>query len=819
MLRALTLVFWAALTLEAAAMVSGTADPNVPTWGVVPGVVIVKLKPDVEPAAPRGSRAAVATGMPVLDRVAQEVRATRFDKVFVARHKNARSAPAAGLPDLSRFYRLEFDVVRDPAQVAEEVAKDPQVELAEVVTWHAVDQLIPNDPQFVNQWHLREGTQPTQDNDVDAPEAWTVQTGDPDVKIAIFDTGVLWYHPDLRDQIWVNPGEDLDGDGVVQDPDDVNGVDDDGNGFVDDLTGWDFVAAGTSCAIGEDCTVADNDPRDFNGHGTHVAGIAAAATYNARDGAGVAGGRYPLQRGCLIMPCRAGWATTDGRGAVRTDYVGQGVDYAVANGALVGNLSAGAGTSTVLASALANAFANGFIFTKSAGNDNSNIPDDFDDYGSTIAVVATTKSDTRASYSNYGVWCDISAPGGDLTGPGGIWSTYGANGVASFASLSGTSMAAPLVAGCAALLYANNPFFTKAQIEATLYATCDSIDYLNPGYAHMLGHGRVNVGNAIAALPQAKFGGESVPPPAAAAAAADPAVSLAADTAITGQVPLSVQFTDQSPGSPSSWAWNFGDAGSSTDQNPLHIYTVPGRYDVTLDATQAAGSARKRHQNAVLAHADTNFYANGKNCPGNQRKATAVLYLTNAVPVYTLTLPLTYKGAGDLKLDSFSFAGTRVAYFETLDRPFSSDQNQFSVFTLKANNGGGSPPLAPGSGPILKLYFTIRSNTPVGSLTLNPVDTFTVLNYNYYATSGAGIKYWPEWKLGGIDLLPYCRGDFNLSGAITSSDIILLVNYVFKSGPPSSDPWTMDVDVNGVPTSADIIYLVNHVFKGGPAPK
>jgi len=93
----------------------------------------------------------------------------------------------------------------------------------------------------------------------------------------------------------------------------------------------------------------------------------------------------------------------------------------------------------------------------------------------------------------------------------------------------------------------------------------------------------------------------------------------------------------------------------------------------------------------------------------------------------------------------------------------------------------------------------------VSSLTLNPVDTFTVLNYSYYVTTGAGIKYWPEWALGGVDLLPYCRGDFNLSGAITSSDIILLVNYVFKSGPPSSDPWTMDVDVNGVrprPTSS-----------------
>lgn len=815
MRRTLVLTIWLALTLEAAAVMSPTPQ-NEPRWGVVPGVVIVKLKAQVEPVAGRSARGALTTGLAVVDQVAADVRATAFGRVFPERHRAARR-PLVSVVDPSRLYRFEFDVVRDPAQVAAQLAKDPQVELAEVVTWHALDQLIPNDPSFTSQWHLREGPAPTQDNDVDAPEAWAVQTGDPDVKIAIFDSGVLWYHPDLRSQIWVNPGEDLDGDGVVQDPDDINGIDDDSNGFVDDLNGWDFVAAGTGCDLSEDCTGADNDPRDFDGHGTHVAGIAAAATYNGLNGAGVAGGRYPYQRGCVIMPCRAGWHTNTNMGVVRTDYVGQGVDYAVDNGALVGNLSAGAGSSIVLATALNNAFANGFIFTKSAGNDNSSVPDDFDDYFSTIAVVATTTSDTKASFSNYGIWCDISAPGV------GIWSTYGAGGSASFASLSGTSMAAPLVAGCAALLYANNPTFTKAQIENTLFATADSIDYLNPSYAHFMGAGRVNVGAAIASLPQAKFGGAMSMPPSArstssASAAWSPA-DLAADTPIVGQVPLAVQFTDQTPGSPSAWDWSFGDGGTSTDQNPLHSYTTPGRYDVTLDATHAGGQGRKRHQNAVLALADTAFYQNGKNCPGNMRKASATLNLTNAVPLNELLLPLTYAGPGNLKLDSYSFTGTRVAYFELLDPFFSSDPSQFIVFRLRANNGGGAEPLPPGTGPILKLNFTIQSNTPVESLTVAPMDTFTVLSYSYTAYTGPGLKYQPEWKVGGVNLLPYCRGDFNLSGAITSADIILMVNYIFKSGPPSTDPWTMDVDVSGSTTAADVIFLVNHVFKGGSAPQ
>jgi subtilisin family serine protease len=805
-----------AFVLVLATALPATADvrqvnPDAPRWGVVPGVVIVQLKETAEPRANRAASDAVSTGFPVLDRVAADMRARRFDRVFETAR---RPALGSQLSDLTRFYRLEFDVVRDPQQVAEEIAADPNVALAEVVTWHAVDQFIPNDPSFDDQWHHMEGPQPTQDNDIDSPEAWAVQTGDPDVKIAIFDTGVLWYHPDLRNQIWVNPGEDLDGDGVVMDADDMNGIDDDLNGFIDDVIGWDFVAGGSGCAIGEDCTVADNDPRDFDGHGTATSGCAASATHNGRDGAGVAGGWHPLQRGCVIMPCRSGWATSSGLGAVRTDYVGQGVDYASANGALVGNLSAGAGASSVLAAALNNAFANGFIFVKSAGNDNNNVADSFDDYFSTVAVASTTTSDTKSGFSTFGVWVDISAPGS------GIWTTDGAGGVPSFASVNGTSFSAPIVAGCAALLYANNPTFTKLQIENTLYNTADSIDHLNPGYENMLGAGRVNVGSAIASLPQAAFGAVgSIPALARSINAATATSSLAPDTPLVGHVPMTVDFTDLSPGPPTAWNWKFGDGGSSTEQNPQYTFNIPGVYDVTLDATHAGGEGRKRHQNAVLVHADTGFYANGQNCPGNMRKAMAELHMTNAIDLHALVLPLTYQGPGDMTLDSFSFAGTRLEYFEQLDRPFSSSNNKFSVFDLEADVGGGSPPLAPGTGPILKMYFTIESTTPVDSITLSPVDTFTVLNFDYHAVGKNNIEYVPGWVTGGVNLLPYCRGDFDINGATTSSDIIQLVNYVFKSGPISPDPWVMDVNVDGTVTSADIIVLVDYVFKGGSPPE
>jgi subtilisin family serine protease len=783
-----------------------------PKWGIEPGRIVVKLKPEVTVQPRRAAGGAVVTGLSVLDQVAAEMGATSFEPVFPRPSRALASTIKSGPQDLTRYYRLFFDAVRDPAQVAEAVAKDPQVEAAEVVTWHAVEDFIPNDPNFTQQWHHREGTQPTQDNDIDSPAGWDVQTGDPDVKIAIFDTGVLWSHPDLRAQIWVNPGEDLDGDGVVYDAGDTNGIDDDGNGFVDDLIGWDFVASGSGCDSpgGEDCVGTDNDPRDFHGHGTHVAGIAAAATNNLVHGAGVAGGRYPFQRGCVIMPCRVGYQTPDGRGAVPTDYVGQAVNYAVANGALVGNLSAGAGFSSILSAALDNAFANGFIFTKSAGNDNQSVPDAFDDYWSTIAVAATNASDTKAGFSDYGVWVDLSAPG-DI-----IYSTLGEGGVPGFGAYSGTSMSAPVVAGCAALLYANNPSFTKTQIENTLFNTADNIDPLNPLYANMLGHGRVNIGAALASLPQAAFGGAIAVPPALNGVGAPATIAnLAPDTPLVGHVPFSVQLTDASPGTPSAWEWDFGDGGSSTDQNPQHTYTVPGIYDVTLDATHAGGEGRRRHQNAVVAQADTALPVNGKNCPG--KKASMEINLTNALPIRQLILPLTYQGVGNLVLDSFSFAGTRVEYFEEKKKEFSSISNKFAVFKLTADVGGGSNALAPGSGKLIKLFFTIGAGVPTGDV--SPVDTFTVLNFYYYAVTKAGIRYTPAYVTGGIDVLSYCRGDFTVDGSVTSADIISLVNYVFKGGPPSADPWTMDPNLDGSPTAADVIFLVNYVFKGGPAPQ
>jgi len=190
----------------------------------------------------------------------------------------------------------------------------PLVEQVDFAMCHPVDAL-PNDPAFGTQWQYQD----PQDNDIDAPAAWDITSGDSLVVLGATDTGVHYEHPDLAGpspytggNIWINWTE-WNG---------TPGTDDDGNGYVDDLRGWDWVTD-VNAWPGEDGSNPDNDPMDFNGHGTHTAGIMAAMTNNATGGAGTAGGFYNGTRGCKIMCLRIGWSEADQgveRGFVRMDF-------------------------------------------------------------------------------------------------------------------------------------------------------------------------------------------------------------------------------------------------------------------------------------------------------------------------------------------------------------------------------------------------------------------------------------------------------------------------------------------------------------------
>jgi subtilisin family serine protease len=259
---------------------------------------------------------------------------------------------------------------------------------------------IPNDPLFGTLWGM---SQPS-DADIDAPEAWDLQTGKASVVVAVVDSGVAIDHPDLAPNIWTN-----------NDP--PGGGDNDGNGFVDDTNGWDFVQG-------------DRSPRDFNGHGTHVAGTIGARGNNA---IGVAGVNWVVS----LMPVRA--ANADG--GLTSANIASALLYACREGADVVNGSfGGSGFSTPIRDAVISADCANTLLVFAAGNSNWNLEPNGaanDAYpceyhrpaaqggasaANIICVAATTETDTRASFSNYGATAvHLAAPGSNINS---AWVAY-----------------------------------------------------------------------------------------------------------------------------------------------------------------------------------------------------------------------------------------------------------------------------------------------------------------------------------------------------------------------------------------------------------
>ncbi len=406
-------------------------------------------------------------------------------------------AAFAGLPDLSGYYVIEFDpAVATPEQAVATYLAAPGVLHAETIGAHPI-YAVPNDGNYSSQWHLNQAS----DRDIDAPEAWDIETGDPAIITAVLDTGVRYYHKDLGGSaasssnptaadgnVWINLAE----------KNGVAGVDDDGNGYVDDWVGYDFVTGVTGCSSGEDCSTIDNDPRDFNGHGTHCAGNVAAINNNGYATASPAGGwgngtLQPTANGSKVMCMRIGWSQPGG-GYVRMDFAAQAFYYAANNGARIASCSWGASNSGGIAAAIDYFLASGGLIFKAAGNANTQTADYMCARTDIYCVAATSQTDTKASFSSYGTWVDISAPGVSITSTYHVSSDPANDYVA---AVSGTSMATPLVAGCAAAVWSRNPGWTASQVWTQLRDTADNIDALNPSYVGRLGSGRVNLFNAV----------------------------------------------------------------------------------------------------------------------------------------------------------------------------------------------------------------------------------------------------------------------------------------------------------------------------------
>lgn len=407
--------------------------------GFVPGELLIKFK----------QTAATAQVQSIYSRVGLQ-QVTAYNKIGVVLCKLTKS--------------------QDVEAVAAECSNDPNVEYAEPnYIYHTFPvptppQRTPNDPRFDELWGMRNGN----DADIDADEAWEVQTGSENVIVGIIDTGIDYNHEDLKDNIWFNPGESGGGK-------ESNGVDDDGNGYVDDFRGWNFA-------------YDDNDPFDDQGHGTHVSGTVGAIGDN---GKGVVGVNWRVKLMALKF--------LDRNGSGQLADAIPAIIYAADHGAkLSSNSWGGGGFSQALQDAIEYARDKGSLFIAAAGNSSQNT-DQFENYPSNydvdnvISVAASDRNDKLASFSNYGkTTVDLAAPGVD------ILSTQPRN--FRYQKLSGTSMATPHVSGVAALVLAQYPNLTYRQV---LIRILGSVDPKGEFENITLTGGRLNARAALSTDPRA----------------------------------------------------------------------------------------------------------------------------------------------------------------------------------------------------------------------------------------------------------------------------------------------------------------------------
>lgn len=378
------------------------------------------------------------------------------------------------LQELSRWY-----VIR--AMSLEQVLAIPGVEEA----WHnrkiRIHQEMSNDPLVKEQWALRI---------VAANRAWQHATGK-GIKVGIVDTGIDWEHPDLVNALWINPQEDLNGngrfdawphteqrDGIFGD---LNGIDDDGNGWTDDVIGYDVVDQFVP-NLG-DWRDPDPMPFDEHGHGTSVGSVVAAATNNHLGMAGVA---YDSK----LVSLRA----FDVTGNAEEDDIAAAIIYCALTGVDVINMSFGdAFESPIVKAALDLAAAANCVLVASSGNSGTVSNQYPASYPNVIAVGATDSKDQRAAFSSYGSTVDITAPGV------GIMVAEAGGG---FRLVNGTSFAAPHVAAAAAMLRELNPYLDGAAVRSILNET--SRDLGDTGFDIYYGNGRLQIDAALTVAGQGR---------------------------------------------------------------------------------------------------------------------------------------------------------------------------------------------------------------------------------------------------------------------------------------------------------------------------
>jgi PKD repeat protein len=446
-------------------------------------------------------------------------------------HKQKSRHVAKKYPAFKNLEVIDLPAGQDVLTTVKEYLDSGLVEAAEP-DYLIYKSATPDDPNYIagKQWHLNSVSTPLTDADVNAPEGWEIRHDATNIIVAIVDSGIRATHEDLAPNLWTNVKE-IPG----------NGIDDDGDGYIDDVHGISSIDG-------------SGNPNDEDGHGTHIAGIIGAVGNN---GLGIAGVAWKVQ----LMPLK--FINSVGLGFT-SDGV-ECVNYAIKHGANVINASFGSPSfSSTLQTAISAARTAGIVFVAAAGNEKTNndltpsYPANFT-LDNIISVCATSSLDVfETIYSNFG------ATSVDVAAPGTAIFSCGIDSDSDYVLMSGTSMATPIVSGIVALVKAQYPNESPAQIRQRIIATCDVRPSL---LGRCVSGGKVNLQRALSSYVSAAF----------------------TPSTIAGPFPLTVQFTNQSIGDISGYQWDFGDGSISTETNATHIFSADGIYPVKLTVTGTNG--------------------------------------------------------------------------------------------------------------------------------------------------------------------------------------------------------------------------------------
>ncbi len=459
---------------------------------------------------------------------------------------------------LQNTYKLSFDNIYMADELIKELSNNSLIEYAE----HApvfYTSYIPNDDYYVNNvvnyWLLGNANTRWHLDVINAEPAWDITKGDTNIVVAVLDNAIWTGHPDLQNKIAIE---------------------------ID---------------LGDNDSTASPPVAEYIwSHGTHSAGLIAAESDN---NIGVASIGFDIS----IMAVKLSEDASNGQ-AMTAGF--EGIVWAADHGADVINMSWGSPQYFITMQNTVNyAYNKGCVLLAAAGNNgdgaetqqNPAIPVNYVGYPAAlehvIAVASTDSDDSKSSFSEYGKWIDVCAPGGFdkqtgvfsvlsttysdagdistlLSGTGGGSASWGISG--KYDCMQGTSMACPVASGLAGLMLSVNPNLTPEELTAIMKATCDNIDAQNTAFIDSIGAGRINAAAAVSAVQDSLL-----------------ANSLIADfQASVVVIPEggTVDFTDMSTGSPVSWNWIFegGNPATSILQNPTGIqYDTAGVYSVTLE--------------------------------------------------------------------------------------------------------------------------------------------------------------------------------------------------------------------------------------------